>query len=452
MPSFLNSLWVKLTAAFLLVSLSAVALVAIWLGQTTTTAFQHFLAEEQMGQWTAVRDAVQADYAATGSWQNTPALLENGRIQGQGWLMVEDKAGQLVASVGSGGMGHGRSSATHATRLPLVVAGETIGYLLVPDGNMASMMAGHAEQFLVATRTALWLAVLAALLLSLLLGTAVASWLSRPVRQLTAAAHTLAAGQPPTPVQHTSHDELGQLAHSFNQMATALATAEQQRQQLLADTAHELRTPLTIIQGHLEGMLDGVFEPTAENLATVHEETLLLGRLIGDLRTLSLAETGQLPLELRPVHMGELAEQVVQAFRPLAESEGVMLTLHREDTPLVVADYGRLQQLLSNLLSNALRYVPHPDGQIGVWVAAVAEGVEVAVVDNGVGMTADMAARVFDRFWKADPARQNRHSGSGLGLAICRAIVELHHGRIGVESTPHHGTRFVFVLPVGQAG
>ena len=152
MPSFLNSLWVKLTAAFLLVSLSAVALVAIWLGQTTTTAFQHFLAEEQMGQWTAVRDAVQADYAATGSWQNTPALLENGRIQGQGWLMVEDNAGQLVASVGSGGMGHGRSSATHATRLPLVVAGETIGYLLVPDGNMASMMAGHAQQFLAATR------------------------------------------------------------------------------------------------------------------------------------------------------------------------------------------------------------------------------------------------------------------------------------------------------------
>lgn len=450
MPTILNSLWLKLTAAFLFVSLAAVALVAVWLGQTTTTAFQHFLVTDQLNNWSAVRDELQTHYATTGGWAGAEAILENGRPSGMGWLMVEDDTGTVVLSVGGGnGMGFGRHNA--ALTLPLEVAGRTVGTLLAPDmNNMGGMMmAGPAQQFLGATRTALWLAVVAALVLSLLLGTAVANWLTRPVRQLTAAAHALATGHAPQPVHHASHDELGQLAHSFNQMAAALATAEQQRQQLLADTAHELRTPLTIMQGHLEAMLDGVFEPTADNLATVHEETVLLGRLIGDLRTLSLAEAGQLPLELRPVPLVELAERAVQAFRPLAEAEGVVVTLQTTAVPLVAADDGRLHQVLNNLLSNALRYVPHPGGQIAVRVTAVAEGVQVEVQDNGAGLTADVQARVFDRFWKADPARQRSHSGSGLGLAICRAIVELHHGRMGVESTVGQGTTFFFVLPIG---
>ena len=248
----------------------------------------------------------------------------------------------------------------------------------------------------------------------------------------------------------TTHDEIGELADSFNRMSHELALAEQQRQQMLADVAHELRTPLSIARGHIEAMLDGVFEMTPDNLALIHEETLLLGRLVEDLRTLSLAEAGQLSLNLGKVDLTELVQQAAAGFEPLAEAEGVRLTAVTPSNPLIItADANRIRQVLGNLLSNALRHVvkgqnePH---QVTLTLENRGEFARISVADNGPGLSATEQAQVFDRFWRADEARSRDRGGSGLGLAICKAIVVAHHGRIWLESVPGEGATFAFEI------
>jgi signal transduction histidine kinase len=332
--------------------------------------------------------------------------------------------------------------------LPIAVNGRVVGTLLVREPGGQGERA--ADQYLLDVNRAIWLGGLAAVLLALVLGLLLARRLTRPLSQLTQASRKLAAGELGQQVNVGHQGEVGELADSFNQMSAALAHAEQQRQQMLADIAHELRTPLSITRGHLEAMLDGVFPTTPDNLALIHEETILLGRLVEDLRTLSLAEAGQLSLDKTPLDLTELAAQAVAAFDPLAESEGVRLLVQLPDMPIqITADAGRLRQALGNLLSNALRHVTKGEnGLPQVTVSLVHQNgtARLSVADNGPGLSPEAQAHVFDRFWRADSARSRDRGGSGLGLAICRAIVDAHNGRIWVESTPGHGATFTIEL------
>jgi two-component system sensor histidine kinase BaeS len=237
-------------------------------------------------------------------------------------------------------------------------------------------------------------------------------------------------------------------------MAAALSANERQRQQLFADIAHELRTPLSIIRGQLEAMLDGVLELSPENLGLAHEETILLGRLVEELRALSLAESGQLPLDKHLLDVGTVAGGMQAAFDPLAEAEGIRLELVVEpDLPEVFADEARLRQVLGNLLSNALRHASQGDAsdpEVRLVVAAKGSPavVRVSVSDNGPGLPAEAQQHVFDRFWRADAGRSRDRGGSGLGLAISRGIVIAHGGQIWAESAPGTGATFTFELPV----
>lgn len=265
----------------------------------------------------------------------------------------------------------------------------------------------------------------------------------------------MADGQLDQEVDVHSNDELGELAGSFNRMAAALADTENQRKQLFADIAHELRTPLSVIRGQLEGMLDGVLAMTPENVSVVHEETILLSRLVEELRTLSLAEAGQLPLQRKSVDLAELTRQAVAAFEPLAELDGIQLSMGIPAETLVVeADAARIQQVLGNLLSNALRHARQGDGlepQVRLDLSHQTRTAQIRVSDNGPGLPSESQKHVFDRFWRADASRSRDNGGSGLGLAICRGIILAHNGRIWVESEGGRGTTFAFELPlVGQ--
>lgn len=262
----------------------------------------------------------------------------------------------------------------------------------------------------------------------------------------------MAGGDLDQQVKVQSSDELGELADSFNQMAAALSMTEKQRQQLFADIAHELRTPLSVVRGQLESMLDGVFELSLENVSVAHEETLLLSQLVDELRTLSLAESGQLALNRRPLDLAVSVRQAEVAFEPLAEAEGVRLKVTiSDDLPLVSADPARIQQLLGNLLSNALRHASQQNDrppEVRLKVSSTAGSVQVSVSDNGPGLSMEAKQHVFDRFWRADIARSRDRGGSGLGLAICKGIVSAHGGEIWVDSTLGEGAVFAFELPV----
>jgi signal transduction histidine kinase len=262
----------------------------------------------------------------------------------------------------------------------------------------------------------------------------------------------------------TSRDEVGQLADTFNQMADALVRDQRLRQHMIADIAHELRTPLSVVQANLEAMLDGVLPSNSQEIASLHEEVILLSRLVGDLRLLSLAEAGQLKLECIPTDPAELVQRVVERLGVQAEAHHVTLTAEvASDLPSVEVDADRIGQVLTNLVDNALRYTSS-GGRVDVRAYAERAYVEqtvytekedgarptvvIAVADTGSGIAPDELPYVFDRFYRPDKSRSRASGGSGLGLAIVKQLVEAHEGRVWVESEAERGTTFFFTLPV----
>jgi two-component system, OmpR family, sensor histidine kinase BaeS len=255
-------------------------------------------------------------------------------------------------------------------------------------------------------------------------------------------------------VPRTGPRPMRDLARGFNEMVTRLEADEAQRRRLLADVSHELRTPLAVVQGNIEAMLDGVHEVDEAHLGAILEETRVLGRLVDDLRTVALSESGSLPLHREPTDLAIVATDAIGAFRSSAQAAGVQLEVAiADDIPLLEVDPVRIREVISNLVANALRHTP-AGGSIALDVR-VSDGspdgtggprsVVVTVRDTGSGIEADLLPHVFDRFAKAPGSR-----GSGLGLAIARGLVDAHGGSIDVESTPGRGSTFRFRIPVGQ--
>jgi signal transduction histidine kinase len=273
--------------------------------------------------------------------------------------------------------------------------------------------------------------------------------IATPLADVMAAADAVAEGDLSVRVPTQGPGDFGKLAVSFNHMVEELAHADQQRRNLTADVAHELRTPLHVIQGNLEGILDDVYEPTEGHIGATLEETRLLARLVEDLRMLSLAEAGQLPLVWEPVDVGELLADVCTSFSGQAEAAGLDLRVKVDgDLSTITGDVGRLDQVLGNLVANAIRHTP-AGGAIMLRAQSVGDGVRIIVRDTGEGIPAEDLPHIFDRFWKGDRSRSRAGgSGSGLGLAIARQLVQAHGGAICVETEPGQGTAFTIELPL----
>ena len=264
-----------------------------------------------------------------------------------------------------------------------------------------------------------------------------------PLGGVMEAADRVAAGDYHVRVSEYGMPPVRALARAFNTMTERLQNHDKLRRDLMADVAHELRTPLTVIQGKLEGLLDGVYQPDPGHLQQLLDQTHILSRLVEDLRTLALYEGGGLKLQKEPIDVTALARDAVLALSGDAEARGVRLEVEApDDVPPIDADAVRIREVIGNLLSNALRHTP-AGGSVVVRVAAGASGgVSVDVRDTGRGMPPEEIARVFDRFYKGSESR-----GSGLGLTIARGLVAAHGGEIRASSEPGRGTTIAFTLP-----
>jgi two-component system sensor histidine kinase BaeS len=327
----------------------------------------------------------------------------------------------------------------------IVVDGVTVGTALV-IGNPPPF-GGLEQQYLTRANLALVYAALGGLALALVLGIVLARALTHPIRDLTSAIHSMAAGDFKQQVAIRSKDELGQLAAAFNQMSSELDRLQSARRRMTADIAHDLRNPLTVIGGYVESMREGVLAPTLERLDAVQLEVKHLERLVDDLRTLSQAEAGELRLNREPVALGDLLARLVRSYQPLAEKQSITLRAEvGEDLPEILVDPDRIAQVLGNLMSNSLRYTP-ANGRITLAARHSANTITLLVQDTGRGIAPEALSFVFDRFYRADSSR-SRADESGLGLAIARSIVEAHGGTISAESTPGSGTTIKITLPL----
>ncbi len=286
---------------------------------------------------------------------------------------------------------------------------------------------------------------------SLLVGLAVARRITRPLRDLTTATRAVAAGDYSVRVQNRSRDEVGELAVAMNQMAQALERVERLRRELVANVAHELRTPLTNIEGYLEGIRDGVFEPDRKTLDRLHRQASRLRRLVDDLTRLAEVERLESqPPPSRQVDVARLLSEVTELHRARYARNGVLLKLHPvRRLPSVRGDHHRLTQVLTNLLDNALRY-SDPGGRVEIWAGVRGEDLIITVSDTGRGIAADDLPHVFERFFRGDHSRGRDTGGTGIGLAIAEHIVKAHGGRIGVVSESGRGSRFEVLLPHAQ--
>ncbi len=292
-------------------------------------------------------------------------------------------------------------------------------------------------------------------LLSLVIGVSAAGGISylasqrimRPLKQIEEITQEFAAGNLQERMPESEIPELNQLGVSFNSMASSIQDVEQRRRDLISDLTHELRTPLTVVRGYLEELADHSIEPSEELYLRLIRETRRLERLIRDLQELSKAEAGYLSINLQKINLIPLLESLVTRFQDQLLEEGPTLELYYpSDLPLVCGDIDRTEQILVNLLGNAIRYTEK--GSITITARKENGQVWIAIADTGVGIADQDLAYIFERFWRADPSRSSNSGGTGIGLAIVRRLVQLQGGTIKVTSKLGKGSTFSFSLPI----
>jgi two-component system OmpR family sensor kinase/two-component system sensor histidine kinase BaeS len=472
----MNRLWAQLSLAFAAVSLLAAGLLttgALLLIRGDGPSYAEELAI-RAAEPGGLAEILARDFAETGTWNGAPRILHTATH-----LMPEASPDSVVLELVDGRGQHLAATPPKATLAPDEAA--LVPVLLdghdEPVATLRISLSYRLAAIQLVVRLLLRFALLSAVL-GIIFGLWMSRSISRPLDALASAARALGTGERRRRVEVKGTIEIQEVARAFNEMAEDLERQEHLRRDMVADIAHELRTPLSVLQANLEALLDGIlpFEPA--EAARLADQVRHLSRRVTDLRELAMAEAGQLEMNPRPLDVATLLGDTADAFAALAEMAGVSIEVEADaDLPSALADPERLAQVLQNLVTNAVCYSPadgivtlragieagdRPSPSMGGigdrsgagWRSEVASDdvrqLRISVVDQGPGLSADDSEKVFERFYRADPARTRQSGGAGLGLAIARSIVEAHGGTIDVQSEPGKGCEFVILLPVAS--
>ena len=445
-----RSLAVKLTLAILAVGISGALLVAAISGQRTRLEFNRFVSQQSDNSVVAV--LLLGFYEENNyTWEGIEQWLTNEpSLRFLSRLIVLADSDQRIIYAPDGQGGRDVETSELGGGISVIHDDELVGTAyfmdrIIPEEGLPGFSPESFFLYSVSQATALAAAIAA--LLALVLGILLSRALTRPLRELTTATEEMAAGQLGKQVDAPAQDEIGKLATSFNKMSRDLAQASRLRRQMTADIAHDLRTPLTILRGYTEGLCEGSIEGGRELYDLLHLEVIHIQHLVEDLRTLSLADAGELTLARRVIDPKALLERAGLAHVVAARQKDISLRVEAPDTlPSVAVDVERMTQVLDNLITNALRFTSQ--GEIVLGGASLDGSIVLHVSDTGSGIDPEEIKFIFDRFYKADRSRhRDGQAQSGLGLAIAKAIVEAHEGTILAQSTPGKGTRFTIRLP-----
>lgn len=438
----------KLILAFLLVSIISSGIIVLFTRVATNREFEKFISDkykselvEELGRYyqqNQTWNGVEKDFKQFGRDSN------NHDYNRPLFFSIAEPNGKIVVAGTDRKLGEILSAEELSHCSPIQVEDKTVGVLLLamsPDRNPME------DEFLRRLNGSIFLSAIGTIIVALFLGILLSRSITRPIRELTKATHAMADGNLNQNVNVRSRDEIGELAESFNKMSSDLSRSFNLRKQMTADIAHELRTPLSLIIGHAEGVHDGVLEPNHENFEIIREEAERLEHLVNDLRTLSLADAGELSVDFQPMNINDLMSDVYTHY--ISPFNQKRITLNLTSAPVILKanlDPSRFTQVLNNILDNALRYTP-ANGAVEMETKQVEGKIQISIQDNGEGVTPEEAAHLFDRFYRADEARNRNDGGSGLGLAIAKSIVEMHGGKIWAESEKGKGLKIVIELP-----
>lgn len=467
----------RLSILFLAVIVVGATTTLVLVRRATESMFRSFVFEGDSGKAKAYASMLSAYRLEKGGWDGVQGFLMDlpqslslaleAKIHGEaGWaplgdysaatlrslmadrVVVADSRGMIVADTANEILGT-RHPAMHLDHgVPIMADFQRTGTVLV--GSMIdSSLTGVNERFLGSiTRSLVWATAVSAAI-ALVMGLLFSARITKPLGILARAARDVASGELSAPVPIVGKDEIAELSASFNDMKTELKRLDDAKRQVIADSAHELRTPLTLIQGMIEGMIDGVFPLDARTLESVHEETLRLALLIDTLRELEIIESGELELSIEGVDLVEAGRKAVLLFSAAASLKSISLTHEGAvDAPSVArGDCLRLGEVIYNLVANAIKYSP-AGGKVCVRNLPGPEGsVRFSVDDSGPGIAPEERARIFDRFYRLDKSRASETGGRGLGLAIASEIVKAHGGSIAIEGAALGGASFIVTLP-----
>ena len=451
----------RLFLSFLLIILLSLAGVTWFVRQSTRNELQSFLGRGGLIGAETLVEELENWYASTGSWEGAEALFpgaghggnnpeSGGRGAGSGRLAslrLADVGGTIIFDPANP-QAAGTAKVDLANGIPLMAGDTVTGYLLPSEGDQQEN-AQFEDRFMShitsASLNAAVISGIAALSLAILLS----FFLVKPVNILAQAAEKIAGGDLSHRVDIRKPKELVRLGNTFNQMALSLEDADRKRKNLSADIAHELRTPLAVQRAQLEAQLDGVYPINKKNTAIVLSQNELLSRLVEDLRTLTFTDSGELELNLHPLDMGKLIGKVVGLFSAKAREKQIEMITELEECEPVLADEDRVQQVLTNLLQNALRHTPEK-GTIYLKLAPKDTQAVITVRDTGGGIPEDSLPYIFDRFYRAERSRSREEGGSGLGLSIARNLAEAHGGILSASNHPGGGAVFELNLPLAR--
>lgn len=445
----------KLSLALVLLSAVALGTVGVVSNVSTHREFVRFVREQgreelarRAGQYAERHGGLAGFRPFKGRPLPALATGDTDDASYEGPYVVLDVDGRTLTAAAGIPIGARLTGARAASAAPVRAGGRLVGHVAL--SGFAPRLDPRSADFLARTTDTIRWTMLGTALAAVLTGWLLSRALLEPLRELRRGLDAVRRGREPAPPERVPRDEFGEALVAFHEMHASVAQHQRARRQLTANIAHDLNTPLNVISGTLEGLLDGTFPPTRERLGQLHAVTRHLAALVGDLRFLSLADAGELHLDLAPDDLAGVVRDAASGFAELAARGGVRL---RVDAPAggtnARFDTRRVTQVLQNLLGNALRFTPS-GGEVAVEVRSRGAAWEVRVRDTGSGIPEEHLPHVFERLYRADEARGGE--GSGLGLAICRSIVGAHGGRIGVESAPGRGTTVTFTLPAAPTG
>ena len=444
----LGRLWLRLLVVTVTPVLITVISVAVLANYITIGQFETFLTQDTQQRDDRLKSVLEHSYQEQGgSWPGVGNTVQRMAALIGERLVVTDTSGKVISD-SAGQIVDQQQGRNWRRPVPLTVNDTRVGTLFINPTLPGRASSLNIQAFLEGVNRSLVIGSVLAVVAGLLLTVLFSNGLRRQLAVVIRVTRQIGRGELSLRIPTPHQGDLADLGMAINHMADDLERQLRARQQMVADVAHELRTPLQNINGYIEGLRDGVVAADERTLGVLSSETALLRRLVDDLQDLSLADSGSLTVELAPVRVDEQIAAIVESMRPRADELGLELAgAAQAELPAVEADERRLRQVIANLVQNAFAYTP-AGGRVWISTRQVPGEVEITVSDTGTGIAREDQERVFDRFYRVDPARSRSTGGSGLGLTIARELMHAMHGEAGVRSRLSEGSHFWLRLPL----